>query len=277
MTDQTPADQGQLTQQSNFSIPEEYADRGWAEKIKSPDDLWKSYDNAQSLLGKRPAGVPQPDAPDEEWDKFYAAAGRPESPDKYALSDIQGVPEGTDLTPFKQKASSILHAAGLNQKQADRVWQQYIQEELKTAGESKASYEARTKELDAEFDKLTKEHFGDKFDQANASALEMAKNLPEQFRSVIAEAQPKEQVALIAALNYAKGEIDKVKAEYGKEGSLSSGGGVTPQNIEETRKELATLRTSQAAKDFLHADHKTTMARINELSGSVALYYKNSA
>jgi len=180
MTDQA-ANEPAPQPQTNFSVPQEYADRGWAEKIKSPEDLWKGYDNAQSLLGKRPAGVPQPDAPDEEWDKFYAAAGRPESPDKYTLSDVEGTPEGVDLTPYKQKASAILHAAGLNPKQADRVWKQYVQEELKSTTEGKAKYEAKQKELDAQFDALTKEHFGDKFESANATAIEMAKNLNTQL------------------------------------------------------------------------------------------------
>lgn len=272
MTDQPaaqPSASDAASQQptNNFSIPQEYSDRGWAEKIKSPDDLWKAYDNAQSLLGKRPAGIPQHDAPDEEWDKFYAAAGRPESPDKYQLPDkIDGMPDGVDLSPFKQKASSILHAAGLNQKQAERVWKQYIAEELKSSSESKAKYEQTQKEMDAEFDKLSKELFGDKYDAASAAAQELIKaSVPEQMRGFIADALPKQQVAMIAALSAAKTQIDEIKKKYGAEASITSGQQASGQSEEDIRKELATLRTSQAAKDFLHADHKKTMARINEL------------
>lgn len=281
MTDQQPAPSNAPDQQSaannNFAVPQEYSDRGWAEKIKSPDDLWKAFDNAQSLLGKRPAGIPQIDAPDEEWDKFYAAAGRPESPDKYQLPDkIDGLPDGIDLSPFKEKASSILHAAGLNQKQAERVWKQYISEELKTAQESKAKYEQTQKEMDAEFDKLSKELFGDKYDTATAAAQELIKaSVPEQMRSFIAEAPPKTQVALIAALNFAKTQIDEIKKKYGAEASITSGQQASGQSIEDTRKELAALRTSQPAKDFLHPEHKKTMARINELVPIVQGYYKN--
>ena len=50
---------GQEGGSSNFSIPEEYADKGWAKFFngKSGDDLkaelFKSYDNQQALIGKK--------------------------------------------------------------------------------------------------------------------------------------------------------------------------------------------------------------------------------
>ena len=48
-------------QTQQFSVPEAYKDAGWAQNIKSPDDLWGQFANAQSLIGKRPAGIPLAD------------------------------------------------------------------------------------------------------------------------------------------------------------------------------------------------------------------------
>jgi hypothetical protein len=79
-TTSTPEIAPQEQASNDFSIPESYQDRGWAKDIKSQEDLWKLTDNAQSLIGKRPAGIPTADAPQEEWDKFYQALGRPEQP-----------------------------------------------------------------------------------------------------------------------------------------------------------------------------------------------------
>lgn len=266
----------QETANNNFTVPDAYKDRGWSEKIKSPDDLWKTLDNAQSLIGKRPAGVPSQDASEEEWNKFYAAAGRPEKPDAYQFSDVEGLPEGFDPAPYKQKAATILHQAGLNQKQADAVWKMFISEELKAAGESKGNSEKQQAELDAEFDKIVSETFGDKYDAAAKTTQEMiAKHVPQNLIGVydqIAE-NPKVLAAVIAAVNGAAQEIAEVKKKYGAEDKLSSGNATGAQSIDEVRKELAGLRTSKEARDFTHPDHKKTVERINALSDTVKRHF----
>jgi hypothetical protein len=270
--EQQPSQQEQQPSPAAFSIPEPYQTKEWAKGIKTPEDLWKLTDNAQSLIGKRPAGIPAPDAPDAEWEKFYSASGRPEKPDLYKFSDPEGIPEGVDLAPFKQKAASILHGAGLNQKQAEKVWQMFMKEEMGAASTNKASIEAKSKELDAEFDKLTKEHFGDKAENVSASVQDFInQNVPEGLRSAYTELadNPKALVALQAGINAALSEVEKVKKEYGAEGKLTTGEQPASQNIDETRTELAKLRISNAARDFTHADHKKTMEKINELSARV--------
>lgn len=276
MNEQAQTEQTVNQEASNFTIPEAYASKGWAKDIKSADDLWKLTDNAQSLIGKRPAGIPANDAPDAEWEKFYAAAGRPDKPDAYKFSDIEGLPEGVDIAPFKSKASEVLHAAGLNQKQADKVWQMFMKAEMEAATGNKKAMTDSQAALDKQFDDLVKEHFGDKFEQAQNTALEFInQKVPEGLRSAYTEIadNPKALVAVISAVNAAQSEVEKIKKEYGVEGKLTSGEGASPVAIEDVRKELATLRTSQAAKDFTHADHKKTMEQINELSGKVAAYY----
>ena len=47
-------------------IPEEYREKGWTKNINSIDDLYKAYDNAQGLIGKKTIGIPSDDASPEE-------------------------------------------------------------------------------------------------------------------------------------------------------------------------------------------------------------------
>lgn len=54
----------------SFVVPEEYKEKGWAQKIKTENDLWKQLSNAQSLIGKKTIGVPDEKASEEEWEEF---------------------------------------------------------------------------------------------------------------------------------------------------------------------------------------------------------------
>jgi hypothetical protein len=263
-------------QANNFAVPEAYKDRGWAAKVKSQDDVFKLVDNQDQLIGKRPAGIPAPDAPQEEWDKFYQAA-RPESPDKYTLPDIEGLPEGVDLTESKKTAMDLMHKAGLTNKQAADLWKEYIGTELKSAQGQKEAQAAKQAEIDAEFDKITKEHFGDKFDDVQKMTIEMVNEfVPESLRSAYAELSdnPKALAAMAALAKGANDKIAKVVAEYGAEGKLGSGNQVAAQDIETVRKELASLRTSKDARDPFSPNNKTVNARIQELSGIVEKHYR---
>lgn len=258
-----------------FSVPAEYASKGWASSVKSADDLWKLTDNAQSLIGKRPAGIPAHDAPDEEWNKFYNVM-RPEKPEAYKFSDVKDVPEGFDIEGTRAQAAKILHEAGLNQRQADKVWQMYMDSTLgsyKAMQESKAAQDA---ELDKQYDEITKQHFGDKYDDAAKQAQDLInKYTPEPLRGAFGDMadKPALQASVIAALSGAYAEIEKIKAEYGKEGSLASGGQVSADSMEDVRRELANLRISKEARDFTHPDHKKAMGKISELEGKVNRYF----
>lgn len=274
----TPAQNTQegQTGQSNFAIPEAYTSKDWASKIKSQDDLWKSMDNAQSLLGKRPTGIPYNDASDAEWDAFYKAAGRPDNPE-YDFKDPEGVPEGFDTASYKKAAAEILHAAGLNSRQANKVYQMFLQSELGAYTQSKEVAATREKELDNEYDTLTKEHFGDNYDAAQKATFDAFERYsPQSLKAAFAEIadKPRALTAVVATINGMKNELDNLRKEYGAEGALSSGGQASSASIENQRDELATLRASKAARNFLDPEHKKTMERINELSSSVSRYYQ---
>lgn len=268
--DPQPASQPAPSASEAFAIPDAYKDRGWVEKVKSPDDLWKALDNAQSLIGKRPAGIPANDAPDAEWEAFYKVA-RPESPDKYTLADIEGLPEGVDLTPYKADAQKLMFEAGLTQRQADALWKQYVGLELNAVTKSQ---DGLKENLDKRFDETLAKVFPDKADVAQKVAQDAINELVrEDLRSSFVD-NPEGMVAIIELANGYEAKLAKLRAEYGAEGTLPDGGQqVAAVEINDVVQKQAKLRMSAAAQDFTHADHKKTMDEIKALEAVVARHY----
>jgi len=272
-----PANQATGSSTPSFSIPEDYADRGWAEKIKSSDDLFKAYDNAQSMIGKRPAGIPSKDASDDEWNQFYKAMGRPDEP-KYDFTEPEGLPEGFDTTPFREQAAEILHKAGLTPKQANAVYNEYLKLEMNSAGQSQEATEAQQAELDKQYVELTKEHFGDDAQKYEGLLKEdFEKHVPQSLKETFAKLtdMPDVLTALMAYTKGKQGEIDRVKKEYGQEGGITTGNQANGQSIDDTRRELASLRSSKEARDFTSPKYNETQERIKQLAESVDRYYKS--
>lgn len=262
-----------IEQASSFTIPDEYKDRGWASKIQSADDLFKSYDNAQTLIGKRPAGIPTKDASDAEWDAFYKAAGRPDEP-IYEFSDPEGLPEDMDLSDFKAKASELFHKAGLNQRQAQALLNNYLELELQASSTQTEAQRAEQEAKDAEFDKLVTEQFGDNYEaELNKTVAAFERHAPQSLRDSLNDIivdNPRALAGLVAAVNGIQREADEVKQKYGVDaGKLATGAQATPQSTDDIRTELAQLRISAANKDFTHPEHKQTRQRVEELSAAL--------
>ena len=266
-------------QQSQFSVPETYKDAGWAQNIKSPDDLWNQFANAQTLIGKRPAGIPLPDAPETEWEKFHNLM-RPESPDKYSLSEIEGIPEGLDLSPYKQAALKMFHDAGLNPKQADKLWKAYVGSEIETSKSAKAKGEESKAALDKEFDDLTAKFWGDKYKDVEAKSLEtLSTAIPDELKDAIpyiAE-NPKALAATIKLVEYAENQSNQLRAEladvkkkYGVEDKLNSGLQTGSASKDDVVSKLTALNMKVRGLDPFSPERKQAMSEIEELRGQLA-------
>jgi hypothetical protein len=251
--------EGSISQESSsadFAVPEAYAGKGWTAGIKSVDDLWKMTNNAQSLIGKRT--VPSQDASDEEWSNFFRQIGAPETPN-YELPPVEGVPENFDVEPYAKKANELFHKAGLTTKQANALWQAYVKSEIDSSSELMA-------QSDVQFQELTTKHFGDKFSQIQGVAQDAIKAfVPVELRESLKTASPEVLTAMIALASNAKGEIDRVKQEYGAEGKLPSGGVVESRNAESIAKEISQLKFSSAGRDYSNPEYKATWEKINGL------------
>jgi hypothetical protein len=96
-----------------FKVPEEYKDKGWAKNIKSMEDLFKSFDNAQSLIGKKAeALLPDFDnADDETLNNFYSKITPKETKD-YGFENTNEYDEKL-LTMFKNNGITKRQAQNL--------------------------------------------------------------------------------------------------------------------------------------------------------------------
>ena len=266
---QTQEAQAPQTETNSFSVPEEYADRGWAKTIKSQEDLYKAFDNSQSLLGKRPAGIPEKDAPQEEWDKFYTTLGRPETPDGYELTDsFEGLPEDLDISSGRAKAAELAHKIGLSPEKANELWEGYMAMELEALQGQEAQKAELEANLDKEFDDLGNKMFGDQFEHAMKKAQEHLKDiLPEELGDITKDLadRPKALIALIKMANTSQEQVAKVKQEYGAEDSLKSGEQSAAVSIHEINAKLADAKSRYTKAPVFSPERQVIQDEIDSL------------
>lgn len=95
--------------------------------FKSPEDVAKAYANLERLASRDAQGrvlLPKDETDAEGYERVYAALGRPETPEAYGLSQLEGVdPE------FSSEAAKWLHKAGVSGKGAlalAQEWNAYV-------------------------------------------------------------------------------------------------------------------------------------------------------
>lgn len=87
-------------------------------RFHTPQALAVSYVELRNKLGANPVAIPEEKAPPEKWDEFYNRLGRPEKPEKYELTAIDGL----DRSPEAEKNFRLkAHQIGLTQRQADEL------------------------------------------------------------------------------------------------------------------------------------------------------------
>lgn len=160
---ETTKEEAPVQSENTWSIPDEYKDKAWAKNIKSQEDLLKSYDNAQSLIGKKTIGLP--DWNDEKQVEEYFKKVVPEKYDIDVFTDDE-----------KTIYENIYKEVGLSQYQAKKLTDKYV-ESMKPTLEADYGVQALETKLKAEYKDesylkdLTKEVLGifgkDVFDSHN--------------------------------------------------------------------------------------------------------------
>ncbi|MBO4516725.1 hypothetical protein J5751_04845 [bacterium] len=187
--EETPA---QEQKENVFTIPEEYKNKGWAKNIKSQADLFKAYDNATSLIGKKTIGIPDFDnASEEEINSFYSKLA-PANIEEYDFGEIE-IDEQT-----KEDFANIFKNNGINKKAGKNILNAYQQMIDKAMG----TEEDLANEL--------KERFGNSYNEEKEKELAtmFSKYMTQEDRQIMAKMPVKVQ-ALMCSF------ADNIKKSYG--------------------------------------------------------------
>lgn len=228
-----------------------------AKAWKSPAEALASYAGLEAMIGTNRLAVPGKDAKPEDWDAFFAKAGRPEKADGYQLTKPEGF-EGYD-DAFAGSFRDIAHKAGLLPQQAAALHDWWVEQSKGNLAKAQEGLAASEAALDAEIGKT----WGDK----KAERLELAK------REAAARGMKPEAVA---ALVKAVGNFQAldILADLGagrKEGTIVGGGGsmLTP---EAAQAEMARLRGDpeflKAWTDRGHPGHAEAVRRMTALGAA---------
>ncbi len=212
------------------SIPQEYRDKPYIKTLLEAEnpqtEVWKQFDGLQTLLGKRPAGMPGDDAPKEEWDKWVQSI---QPKDISVYGDIKPtVPEDKPhLKEYIEQSydpkltQGILEAArvaGITKRQMSSLMEAYNKQQLEVADSYHTQLQTQQlesqKQMDADFDKVFTQEFGSDRDKVESAAREyIAKETPENLKKHLPTLSA-EALALVA------GTIYSVKQKYGKEDTI---------------------------------------------------------
>jgi hypothetical protein len=123
----------QALDDANAAPPEWAPQKYWDPKTKTVkvEDLGRSYINLEKLLGREKVPVPTSDDDEEGWHRWYAASGRPESPDKYEFARPDKLPDGLDYDEDLEKNyRQWAHQNGLNKKQAKAFYDGWVKTQV---------------------------------------------------------------------------------------------------------------------------------------------------
>ena len=142
------------------SLPDGYREMPCYDKFNSQEDCLKAYGDVQKIIGKKGIIKPDPNADAEEFNKYYAELGRPETPDGYGIPDVE-MPEVLkeqlgDLKEYKELAHKLGYTpqqfegiVDLHLKNQAALYQQAVQEREEQIREAETNLR---RELGSTFD-----------------------------------------------------------------------------------------------------------------------------
>lgn len=113
-------------------IPDWVPKKYWDAEKKSArvEDLGRSYINLEKLLGREKIPIPVDDNDEEGWQRWYNAAGRPETPDKYEFQRPELPPELPYDEDTEKAFRAWSHSNGLSKKQAKNLYDGFVKKQI---------------------------------------------------------------------------------------------------------------------------------------------------
>lgn len=248
-----------------FTVPDAYRDKPYAKTIDSSDKLWSMLDGAQELIGKRPAGIPAPDAPQAEWDKFYEATGRPKTAAEYAFDygkDDKGVPKLPADPKFDASIKEIMFKHGISAKQAVGL-QKDFDGIIATMAKEKGLAVAQEHQ---DFDKMSADLFGAERDNVLANGKKLlTEHIKDPRLTGMLAKLPNEALNVVAAALHSITSkfIKPDSAPLNPPGSPGTGGAMGSKDAMHT--EARRLMTLPEYTNSMHPDNPRILAQIAKL------------
>ena len=233
-----PTDTGAAPGAPDFQsiVPAEFADKAWVQDVKDIDGFFKMANDMKSELGRR-AESSTPSAP--------------ESVDSYEL----GEPANKD---FQDAMKGMFLKNGISVDQAKALDADY--------NEIISKFSPDTEALDAEFDKMTGELFGDRLDEVlNTAKNLLSEHTPESMKDQVNSLGNKELTIMASVL-------DSIQAKFINEDDLprERGGASSSASPEAKRAEAKALMASPEWKNKSHPGHDAVAIKVQELYKGIA-------
>ncbi len=227
----------QTTQANEFSIPDEYKDKGWAQFFngKTGDELktefFKSYDNSQSLIGKKVEDyltttdlkqlANYEDIKKNLSTQLIPEYNVPENSNEYDLQSIVKENLGEETTfdySSLDKFQNDFKEFGISKEQGQKILKSYIDYQV-----DEFQKMTNTEELETNINSMFK---GNSEQRTKCEAL-IKEFLPTQDQKFIQQTMPNQVVEMFYKIT--KGLLDKYDYQEGNSGSGQSSMRMTQQ------------------------------------------------
>ena len=215
--------------------PDELHEFARANGYKGPADVLTNVRELQKYLGADKAGrglVLPKDADDADgWSQVYAKLGRPETPDGYGLTKLEGADPD-----FAAKSEAKLHELGLSTKQAQALAEWWGAEVTELVGSAEARKAAEAEAAEASFIKSSEEEmqaFEAQFGDQKDAMTEVARRGAQAFGFSAEELDKIERSIGTKALMQRFLEVGKKLGEDVLPGGRQAGHALTPATAQE--------------------------------------------
>jgi len=239
------------------AAPEEIRNKPYMQNIKSTEDLFKAFDGAQTLLGKK-NNLPAVDAPAEEWETYFKRI-RPENEAAYGFVVKDDAPDAS----FRKAMAQVCFKAGLPVKQAKMVAEGFDAVVAKLYEEDEAAKTLKIAEQKQQFQTKVTSLFGADRDKVLAQSAALFNEFaPKEFAGIYEKLDADAKVALAAVLH-------GIQTKHISEDRPSAVQGSAPQNVLQTKEDvmnaMVALKKTAEWTNQMHPGHREVEAKIKEL------------